>query len=98
MRERFYAMAMGFSARDDVDRSAHYSAFRIAVWNRSVYGVIDERLASQPIQSGLLGMMVAHKTTINALRGGLCQSIRRQIAATGGNKRERHGTVGLYCF
>ncbi len=31
LRERVYAMAMGFSAQDDVDRMAHDTAFRIAV-------------------------------------------------------------------
>jgi hypothetical protein len=39
LRERIYAMAMGFSAQDDVDRLAHDPAFRIAIWNRSGDGV-----------------------------------------------------------
>lgn len=98
LRERVYAMAMGFSAQDDVDRLAHDPAFRIAVWNRSGDSVIDERLASQPTQSRLLAMMAAHRTNVNALRDGLCQSIHRHIAATGGDKRVRHATIDLDSF
>ncbi len=98
LRERAYAMAMGFSARDDVDHFAHDPAFRIAVWNRSGDGVIDERLASHPTQSRLLAMMAAHRANINTLRDGLCQSIHRHIASTGGDKRVRHATIDLDSF
>jgi hypothetical protein len=98
LRERVYAMAIGFSAQDDVDRLAHDPAFRIAVWNRSGDGVIDERLASQPTQSRLLAMMAAHRTNVNALRDGLCQSIHRHISVTGGDKRVRHATIDLDSF
>jgi hypothetical protein len=98
LRERVYAMAMGYSAQDDVDRLAHDPAFRIAVWNRSGESVIDERLASQPTQSRLLTMMAAHRTNINALRDGLFQSIHRHIAATGNDKRVRHATIDLDSF
>lgn len=98
LRERVYAMAMGYSAQDDVDRLAHDPAFRIAVWNRSGDSVIDERLASQPTQSRLLTMMAAHRTNVNALRDGLFQSIHRHMAATGNDKRVRHATVDLDSF
>jgi hypothetical protein len=98
LRERVYAMAMGFSAHDDVDRLAHDPAFRIAIWNRSSDGVIDVRLASQPTQSRLLAMMAAHRTNVNALRDGMCQSTYRHIAATGGDKRVRHATIDLDSF
>lgn len=91
-------MAMGFSAQDDVDRLAHDTAFRIAVWKRSGNGVIDERLASQPTQSRLLAIMAAHQTNVNAMRDGLCKSIHRHIAATGGDKRKRHATIDLDSF
>jgi hypothetical protein len=98
LRERVYAMAMGYSAQDDVDRLAHDPAFRIAVWNRSGDSVIDERLASQPTQSRLLTMMAAHRTNVNALRDGLFQSVHRHIAATGNDKRVRHATIDLDSF
>ncbi len=35
IRERVFAMALGYSAQDDLDRLAHDPAFRAAVWNRS---------------------------------------------------------------
>ena len=98
LRERVYAMAMGYSAQDDVDRLAHDPAFRIAVWNRSGDSVIDERLASQPTQSRMLTMMAAHRTNVNALREGLFQSIHRHIAATGNDKRVRKATIDLDSF
>ena len=89
---------MGFSAHDDVDRLARDAAFRIAVWNRSGYGVIEERLAGQPSQSRLLAMMAAHRTNVNALLDGLCQSIHRHIAETGGDKRVLHAIIDLNSF
>ena len=98
LRERVYAMAMGYSAQDDVDRLAHDPAFRIAVWNRSGDNVIDERLASQPTQSRLLTMMAAHRGNVNALRDGLFQSVHRHIAATGNDKRVRKATIDLDSF
>ena len=98
LRERVYAMAMGFSTQDDADRLAHDPAFRIAVWNRSGDSVINERLASQPTQSRLLKMIAMNRCNINALREGLFQSIHRHIAATGNDKRARHATIDLDSF
>lgn len=98
LRERIYAMAMGYSVQDDVDRLAHDPAFRLAVWNRSGDSVIDERLASQPTQSRLLAMMAAHRVNVNKLRDGLFQSVQRHIAATGNDKRVRHATIDLDSF
>ncbi len=40
-------------------------------------------------------MMAAHRTNVNALRDGLCQSIHRHIVATCGDKRIRHATIDL---
>ena len=51
LRERVYAMAIGYEAQDDLDRLAHDPAFRAAVWDRPGQEVINERLASQPTQS-----------------------------------------------
>ena len=98
LRERLYAMAMGYSTQDDVDRLAHDPAFRIAVWNRSGDSVIDERLASQPTQSRLLTMMATHRTNVNAMRDGLFQSVYRHIATTGDDKRVRQATIDLDSF
>ena len=46
IRERVFAMAVGYSAQDDVDRLAHDPAFRAAVWDRNGDQVIDQRLPS----------------------------------------------------
>ena len=50
LRERLYAMALGYSVQDDADRLAHDPAFKLAVWDRRGDDVIEERLASQPTQ------------------------------------------------
>jgi len=34
LRERLYAMALGYEAQDDLDRLAHDPAMKIAVWDR----------------------------------------------------------------
>ena len=57
LRERVYSYALGYSAQDDCDRIAHDPAFRVAAWNRPGDRVLDERLASQPTQSRLLGIL-----------------------------------------
>lgn len=98
LRERVYAMAIGYSAQDDVDRLAHDPAFRLAVWNRAGDGVLDERLASQPTQSRLLGIIASQGVNINALRDGLFQSVHRHILACGEDRRVMHGTIDLDSF
>lgn len=98
LRERIYAMALGYSAQDDLDRLAHDPAFRIAVWNRSGDNVVNERLASQPTQSRLLSMMANHNTNINGLRNGLFQSVFRHLATSDCDQRVRHATIDLDSF
>lgn len=98
LRERVYAMAIGYSAQDDVDRLAHDPAFRLAVWNRAGDGVLDERLASQPTQSRLLGMIANDRTNINALRDGLFECVHRHILACDEDRRVMHGTIDLDSF
>lgn len=98
LRERVYAMAVGYSAQDDVDRLAHDPAFRLAVWNRAGDGVLDERLASQPTQSRLLGIIANQGVNINALRDGLFQCVYRHVLACGEDQRVMHGTIDLDSF
>ena len=57
LRERLYALAMGYSAQDDADRLAHDPAMKIAVWNAKCDQVLQERLASQPTQSRLIDIL-----------------------------------------
>ena len=54
LRERIYAMSLGYEAQDDLDRLAHDPALKISVWDRKGDGVLDERLASQPTHSRLI--------------------------------------------
>lgn len=48
LRERIYALALGYTTQDDVDRLAHDPAFRVACWDRQDCRTLDERLASPP--------------------------------------------------
>ena len=57
IRERVFAMAIGCSTQDDVDRLAQDPAFRAAVWDRNGDQVVHERLASQPTQSRLINIL-----------------------------------------
>ena len=98
IRERVYALAMGYSAQDDVDRLAHDPAFRMAVWDRPGDSVLDERLASQPTQSRLLQILSGDIHNLNALRDGLCESVHRHLRVTGKDQRVMRGTIDLDSF
>jgi len=97
IRERVFAMALGYSAQDDVDRLAHDPAFRAAVWGRSGDQVIAERLASQPTQSRLIDMLTGNTGNLEALRNGLASCVERHVLASGG-RRVRHATVDIDSF
>ena len=43
LRERVYALAMGYAAQDDADRLAHDPAMKLAVWNRRGQQPIDDQ-------------------------------------------------------
>jgi hypothetical protein len=98
LRERVYAMALGYSAQDDVDRLAHDPAFRMAVWDRPGEAVLDERLASQPTQSRLVDILARHRGNRRALRNGLFESVRRAILAGGDDRRVLRGTIDIDSF
>ena len=66
LRERVYAMAIGYEAQDDLDRLAHDPAFRAAVWDRPGQEVINERLASQPTQSRLIRILTSSSQNCSA--------------------------------
>ena len=97
IRERVFAMAIGCSAQDDVDRLAHDPAFRAAVWNRSGDQVIHERLASQPTQSRLIDILTRSTGNLEALRDGLSESVQRHVMASGG-RRVRQATIDIDSF
>ncbi len=97
IRERVFAMAIGCSAQDDVDRLAHDPAFRAAVWNRTGDQVVHERLASQPTQSRLINILTSDTGNLETLRNGLAQSVERHVIASG-SRRVRHATVDIDSF
>ncbi len=97
IRERVFAMAVGCSAQDDVDRLAHDPAFRAAVWNRSGDQVIHERLASQPTQSRLIKILTDTSANLEALRGGLADSVQKHVLASGG-RRVAQATIDIDSF
>ena len=97
IRERVFAMAVGCSAQDDVDRLAHDPAFRAAVWNRTGDAVADERLASQPTQSRLINILTKQSCNLEAVRNGLAQSVQRHVIAAGG-RRVKQATVDIDSF
>lgn len=97
LRERVYAMGLGYDAQDDVDRLAHDPAFRAAVWDRPGQDVIDERLASQPTQSRLLRILTASEKNLGAVRDGLSDSVERHVKASGG-RRVRQATIDIDSF
>lgn len=98
LRERVYAMAMGFARQDDLDRLAHDPAFRMAVWDRPGDQVLDERLASQPTQSRLVNLFADDKQNLNLLREGLSESITRHVQANGKGHRVMRGTIDIDSF
>jgi len=76
---------------------AHDPAFRVSVWDRSGDKVIDERLASQPTQSRLIGILTRNANNLKSLRNGLSACVQRHVMASGG-KRVRHATIDIDSF
>jgi hypothetical protein len=97
IRERVYSMGLGFSAQDDLDLLCHDPAFRMAVWDRRGDQVVEERLASQPTQSRLLGTLTSNPANLRALQRGLGDSIRRHVLSTQ-NRVVRHATIDIDSF
>ena len=70
LRERVYALALGYATQDDADRLAHDPAMKLAVWNRPGEAALEERLASQPTQSRLIDTLAHHGPNRAARRLG----------------------------
>ena len=88
LRERVYAMGLGYEAQDDLDRLAHDPAFRMAVWDRPGDAVLDERLASQPTQSRLIDILGHIPGNLNSLREALSDWTHRHLRSTGRDARD----------
>lgn len=98
LRERLYALALGYAAQDDADRLAHDPAMKMAVWDRSGEQPLDERLASQPTQSRLIDMLTRTSGNRAAVRDSLADSCERHLRATGGDHAARRVTVDIDSF
>ena len=98
LRERVYAMALGYSAQDDLDRLAHDPAMRIAVWDRPGQQVLDERLASQPTQSRLVKMIANNLANMEALRTGIFETVRRHVRGNSIDRRVLNATIDMDSF
>ena len=83
LRERIYALALGDSNQDDLDRLAHDPAMRMATWDRPGESVLEERLASQPTQSRLIDWLASAENR-EVLRRGLFDWTHRHLRSTGG--------------
>lgn len=94
LRIRIFGFAMGYSAADDSDRSAHDPAFRVAIWDRAGDRVLDERLASQPTQSRLLDTLSGEENR-EALNAALADWTKRHLLATGGDRQVMRGTIDV---
>lgn len=82
LRERIYALALGSSDQDDLDRLAHDPAMRMATWDRPGEEVLEQRLASQPTQSRLIDWL-AFSENREILRSSLFDWTHRHLRSTG---------------
>lgn len=99
LRERVYAMAMGDSHQDDLDRLAHDPAVKLACWDRPGEEVLRQRLASQPTQSRLLSWLTGFKQNREVLRNSLFDWIHRHLRSTGdSDRRVRDATIDIDSF
>lgn len=97
LRQRVYALALGYSAQDDLDRLAHDPALKLAVWDRFGEETAEERLSSQPTQSRLIDVL-AQRSNREALRGALPDWLNRWIRAAGSDRRVRSATIDIDSF
>ena len=98
LRERLYALALGYSAQDDADRLAHDPAMKLAAWNRPGEQPLEERLASQPTQSRLIDILTLTPGNRAALRDALGEACERHLRATGGDHAARKVTIDIDSF
>jgi len=98
LRQRVYALALGYSAQDDLDRLAHDPALKLAVWDRYGEETAQQRLASQPSQSRLIDMLAHHRGNLQALRGALFDWLLRWVRAAGPDRRVRSATIDIDSF
>lgn len=96
LRERIFAIALGYSRQDDADVIAHDPAFKIAVWNRTGTSAVGERLASQPTTSRIIAIL-SNWHNRQALREHLLTLILRHQQG-GNNHKVALGVVDMDGF
>lgn len=98
LRERVYALALGYSTQDDADRMAHDPAMKLAAWNRPGELPLAERMASQPTQSRLIDILSHQPANRYALRDALADACQRHLRAEGGDHAARKITIDIDSF
>ena len=98
IRERLYALALGYSAQDDLDLLAHDPAMKASVWDRPGCNVSVERLASQPTHSRLLNILTLSHNNREALRNSLPLAVIRHQQASGNGHAVLRGTLDIDGF
>jgi hypothetical protein len=98
LRLRLYALGLGYSAQDDLDRLCHDPALKLAVWDRYGDQTAEERLSSQPTQSRLIDTLAHHRGNREAVRDALGDWLNRWVRATGADRRLRQATIDIDSF
>ena len=83
LRQRLYALGLGYSAQDDLDRLCHDPALKLAVWDRYGEETAEERLSSQPTQSRLIDILAHHRGNREAVRDALGDWLNRSLPRDG---------------
>ncbi len=95
LRERLFALTLGYTPADDLDRLAHDPAMRMATWDRPGDRILEERLASQPTQSRLLRILANRAGNREILRSTLADWVGRHLRASGRDHSVRRGTIDV---
>jgi hypothetical protein len=90
LRERLYALALGYSTQDEADRLAHDPAMKLAAWDRPGEHPLEERLASQPTQSRLIDILTCTPGNRAALRDALCEACERHCVPRSTRRAKDH--------
>ena len=105
LRLRLYALALGYSAQDDLDRLCHDPALKLAVWDRYGDQTAEERLSSQPTPTTaarrcprLIDTLAHHRGNREAVRRALGDWLNRWVRATGADRRVRQATIDIDSF
>ena len=97
VRQRVYGFAHGYRHQDDLDRTAHDPAMRLAVWEGGGERALEERLSSQPTQSRLLDTL-AVKHNLEETRNALSGWQERFATASGGGPKYKAATLDVDSF